>query len=635
MDHLGRMLRRGPREILLLGAIVLLPAVALVLLAFRTFQGEQSREAYQRTERQQQILRLLGSDLSDLVQARCTEATQGTTALEVQQSRILLPRLNVYLSADADREIAARLSGREADLWRQAQAAEFRGGNIADAVQRYRRLAAGGSVVSSWAQLALLRLGLQRGDQTDADFWLKQIQAGDPKAATESGIPVPVAAAVLLVSRDREALPPRAAGFLDQTLKQLAAGFWPLHAAQWIYYAEEMSRAPEVDSQLRADAAATAGFLESLRASVPEVLSLNQDLEWRSGQPLVSRHLPSIRRIVVLVPGTGRNTGCLLTVDEIMQEAQTRLTALTAAEDFQGRVAVSGDGTRVEGAPVPAFGFLDASFPERDQALWRAHLRKYFVFYAAVLLLSGAAAGLVFTYRAVARELELSRMKARFIASVSHEFRTPLSAIDAMFERFESGKVRDEGMLRRYYQAGHREVRRLAAMVNQLLDFSRLEEGRQEFRFETIDLNHVAREAIESFVDLGSGARLKNVLAAVGVPTIKADKDAVRQCIYNLIDNALKYSPAASPVEIASGHDDGKVFVRVTDHGPGVPPREQALIFERFYRGGNAGAGGVQGTGIGLALVKTVMAAHGGAVTLRSVPGEGSTFELTFPEAGT
>src|SRR5512136_1088517 len=105
MDHLGRMLRRGPREILLLGAIVLLPAAALALLAFRTFQGEQSREAYQRTERQQQILRLLGNDLSDLVQARCTGATKGAVALEVQQGRVLLPRLNVYLQAGDDQEI--------------------------------------------------------------------------------------------------------------------------------------------------------------------------------------------------------------------------------------------------------------------------------------------------------------------------------------------------------------------------------------------------------------------------------------------------------------------------------------------------------------------------------------------------
>jgi signal transduction histidine kinase len=633
MDHLGRMLRRGPREILLLGAIVLLPAVALALLAFRTFQGEQSREAYQHTERQQQILRLLGNDLSDLVQARCTEASKETIALEIQQNRILLPRLNVYLPVGDDHENATRLSTRDADLWREAQAAEFRHGNSSDAVQRYRRLAAGGSVVSSWAQLALLRLVLQRADFQNAEVWLKQIQAGDPRAATESGIPIRVAAAVLLVSRDDRALIPEAAGFLGQTLRQLVEGLWPLHAAQWIYYAEEMSRVPEVDAQLRADAVATAGLLASLGAVVPDVLSLNQDLEWRRAQPLVSRYLPGIRRVVVLVPGNGRNTGCLLPAAEIVQEAQTRLTALTAAEDFEGRVAVSGDGTQVDGVSVPAFAFLEASFPERDQTLWRSHLRRYAVFYAAILLLAGAAAGLVFTYRAVAREMELSRMKARFIASVSHEFRTPLSAIEALLERLESGKVQDKDMLGRYYQASRREVHRLTGMVNQLLNFSRLEEGREEFRFETIDLNAVAREAIESFVDLGSGARLRDELAEAASLNIRADRDAARQCIHNLIDNALKYSPPAAPVQIASGRSDGKVFLRVTDHGPGVAPREQALIFERFYRGGGANAGGVQGTGIGLALVRTVMAAHGGAVTLRSHAGEGSAFELTFPEA--
>jgi signal transduction histidine kinase len=224
-------------------------------------------------------------------------------------------------------------------------------------------------------------------------------------------------------------------------------------------------------------------------------------------------------------------------------------------------------------------------------------------------------------------------MKAGFIASVSHEFRTPLSAIEAMLERLESGKVRDQDMLRRYYQASRREVQRLTGMVNQLLDFSRLEEGRGQYRFETIDLNHVAREAIESFVDLGFGARLTDELARATALNLTGDRDAARQCIHNLIDNALKYSPDGSPVRITSGRGDEEVFVRVSDHGPGIAPEEQPLIFEQFYRTGSAGAGGVQGTGIGLALVKTIMAAHGGRVTLDSRPGEGSTFELTFPEA--
>jgi signal transduction histidine kinase len=635
MHNLGRILHRGPREILLLGVIVLLPAVALGLLALRTLQGEQVRETYQRRERQQQVLRLLERELSDWILSRRADATDGRFAFEVRHGVIFLPRLNVHLSPGRERETVPRLSGRDVELWRDAQAAEFRGGNIADADQAYRRLLAGRPPVSSWAQLALLRLALRRGDSSGAAFWLKEIRAADPAATTESGIPIRVAAALLLIGHDAAALPSETSGFLNDTLPQLTGGTWPLNAAQWTYYAREIGGAPQADPRLRAEALAAAGFLESLASAAHDVLALDQSLEWRRAQPFVSRDLPSIRSVAVLFPGEGRHAGFVLASDEMGREAEARLIALTAAEDFEGRVAVSGGRTQPHEVSVPAFEFLRASFSERDQTRWRPYLGRYLIFYAAALLLLGAAAALSFTYRAVAREMELSRMKAGFIASVSHEFRTPLSAIEAMLERLESGKVRDEDMLRRYYQASRREVQRLAGMVNQLLDFSRLEEGRGQYRFETIDLNHLAREAIESFVDLGFGARLTDELARATALNLTGDRDAARQCIHNLIDNALKYSPDGSPVRITSGRGDEEIFVRVSDHGPGIAPEEQPLIFEQFYRTGSAGAGGVQGTGIGLALVKTIMAAHGGRVTLDSRPGEGSTFELTFPEART
>ncbi len=170
-------------------------------------------------------------------------------------------------------------------------------------------------------------------------------------------------------------------------------------------------------------------------------------------------------------------------------------------------------------------------------------------------------------------------------------------------------------------------------MVNQLLDFSRLKEGREEFSFETIDLNWLAEEALQSFRNLGFGARLVDALDRERPLSISADKDATYQCIHNLIDNAVKYSPNGLQVTIASGRREGEVFLRVSDRGPGIVPEERELIFEQFYRARSAGECGIQGAGIGLALVKRVMQAHAGKVTLESSMGEGSTFQLTFPEA--
>jgi len=164
------------------------------------------------------------------------------------------------------------------------------------------------------------------------------------------------------------------------------------------------------------------------------VLALDESLEWRRDQPFAARLLPGIQSVVFLFPGEDRDTGCILTSAELAREAETRLAALTAAEDFEGRIGISNHNTE-SAVSLPALPSLEAAFPERYQSLWRSHLGRYFIFYASALLLLGAGAGLFFTYRAVAREMEVSRMKTEFVSSVSHEFRTPLSAIEALLER--------------------------------------------------------------------------------------------------------------------------------------------------------------------------------------------------------
>ncbi len=633
MRHLGRTFHQRSRRIALLAGIVLLPVLALGLLAFRTFQTEQVREEYQRRERQLQILRLLESDLSNWILSRLGEIGGGVFEFEVRQNRILLSRLNVYLSADYERPAAPQLSNRDTTLWRDAQAIEFGGSNPIAAIQGYKRLLSGNAVVASWSKLALLRLALKGGLSSNASLWLKEIQDTDQTAMTESGIPIRVAAALLLIEHDSAGTLPETSGFLRQILSQLTKGHWSLNAAQWAYYAREICSSLNFEADSCSEALETADFLESFTGIIHEVLVLDQSLEWSTEQPFAVRSLPGIQSVIILFSEKDRNTGCVLSSTDLVRETETRLTGLTAAEDFEGHISFSGNSTQATAVSLSSFPFLKASFPERDQTLWHSHLRRYSIFYATILILFGAGTGLFFTYRAVAREMEVSRMKTEFVSSVSHEFRTPLSAIEALLERLESGRVQDEEMLHRYYQASRREVQRLTAMVNQLLDFSRLKESRTEFSFETIDLNRLTEEALQSFRNLGFDECLEDALYEEAPLNISADKDAAYQCIHNLIDNALKYSPSGSQVTIVSGRRDGEVFLRVSDRGPGITPEERELIFEQFYRASSADIHGIQGAGIGLALVKRVMQAHGGAVTLESRVGEGSSFQLTFPEA--
>jgi signal transduction histidine kinase len=636
MRGLERVVRLGWRWSVLFVLVVVLPTVALTLLSFRAFQGEASRAAYQRRERQQQVLRLLENDLREwvLVLRQQGSAPDSTAVFEVTDSRVFFPRLNVHVSAGYDHAAEVRLATRESALWLAAQAAERGGAPPAPSpAAAYRKLLTRGPPLAPWARLALLRLALQQKHCADGAAWLAAIRERDLPAATESGIPIWVAGALLLKDAVG-ACPSSAAGdFIAGALAELQDGRWPLTASQWSFYARELLQAAGAEGPLSRGMLETAGFLESFESALPQVIALHQSRDWRQYSRVAARHVPDLQALLVLVPDGDIDRGRVLSAAEFLREAQRRLDVLTSAEDFGGKIALQ-DGSGQAGVPaLPAFPFLQASFAEKSQPLWRAHFRRYLVFYLAGALLFIAAAGLVLISRTVLREAEVSRMKAEFVASVSHEFRTPLSAIDALLERLESGRASSEEMRQRYYRASRREVHRLTRMVNQLLALARLNEGRADFSREPFDLNEPVEDAVRSFVDLGLGGRLALSLDTERERRVIADRTATYQCIHNLIDNAVKYSPKDSTLTVQAGRVDGMVFVEVKDQGPGIPAAEQPLVFDQFYRGRNAQSGGVQGAGIGLAFVKKVVEAHGGQVSLRSRPGEGSTFRLSFPEA--
>jgi len=165
--------------------------------------------------------------------------------------------------------------------------------------------------------------------------------------------------------------------------------------------------------------------------------------------------------------------------------------------------------------------------------------------------------------------------------------------------------------------------------VENLLDFSRLEAGRKQYRMEAID-------ASAWLVETAAAARNSRLSAEIpaGLPAVRGDREALASAVLNLVDNAFKYSPPDSPVRLAAHSGNGKLSISVTDRGPGIAPEEQARIFDRFYRGGNDLARQVKGAGIGLSLVKRIVEDHGGNVSVASRLGEGSTFTIDLRVAG-
>jgi len=241
-------------------------------------------------------------------------------------------------------------------------------------------------------------------------------------------------------------------------------------------------------------------------------------------------------------------------------------------------------------------------------------------------------AGLYLVYANVRRELRLSRLKSDFVANVSHELKTPLALIRLFAETLELRRVPNEEKAQQYYRVINKESHRLTQLINNILDFSRIEAGRKEYRFRPTDVGAVVGEVIEAyrFPIEQQGFHLE-VSIAEDLPEIVVDPEALSQALLNLVNNAIKYSGDEKYLGLDVRRDDDRLAISVADHGVGIPKAEQHKIFEKFYRVEDTLIHTTKGSGLGLALVQHIMDAHGGSVELTTAPGEGSTFRLLVP----
>jgi signal transduction histidine kinase len=246
----------------------------------------------------------------------------------------------------------------------------------------------------------------------------------------------------------------------------------------------------------------------------------------------------------------------------------------------------------------------------------------------AMLLLVGG----YFITRAVTRELEVARLQSDFVSAVSHEFRTPLASLRQLSELLADGRVSSDDRRRQYYEALRRESERLHRLVEGLLDFGRMEAGAREYRFETIDpvalVQNVGREFAQEVAERGYVLEFD---LDGSLPAIRADREALSRTLWNLLDNAVKYSPACKTVWIEATQLDNRLAIRVRDQGLGISADEQPHIFKKFVRAASADVAGVKGTGLGLAMVQHIVAAHGGEIRVESQPDVGSTFTIVLP----
>ena len=508
-----------------------------------------------------------------------------------------------------------------------AHAAEFQRHDLSEATATYRRLAAASSPAArASALIGLARVQRQRGDRAGAVAAYADLQqlghvsvAGQPAA---------------LIARQGRCKLHEESGARDELSRcareladSLDGGGWRIDRPTFEVYREMLGRwnvpAPAVGDSAKTDAA-----IEMWR-------------QWHRGElPSRGRRLvPTDRQVVLAVWSGGVDEAQMWLGDATdldvllgpLWHAQHLMVSLSSTE---GQAIL---GERQAGSLVltPADTKLPFILAVRSAATTDAGgdgMRRTVLISGLMIafaLMLAAGYGL---YRATTREMVLAREHADFVSAVSHEFRTPLTSMRHLTDLLVSRGVTSEERRTQYYGLLANETERLHRMVESLLSFGRIEGGAYAWQLKTADAGEWVNGILDEFRH-ESLAEGRNVVCDVeeGLPAILADRDALSRALWNLLENAAKYSEAGSEIRVFARRHGDTILIGVGDRGVGIPPNEHEKIFQKFVRGADAKRAGVRGVGIGLALVKRIVEAHGGTVQVESEPGRGSTFTLVLP----
>jgi len=255
------------------------------------------------------------------------------------------------------------------------------------------------------------------------------------------------------------------------------------------------------------------------------------------------------------------------------------------------------------------------------------------------LILSFVATTLVggiLTTVVLAREARVAKLQTDFVNKVSHELRTPLTSIRMFVETLQLGRIQDPERQREALEIVADETARLSGLITRLLDWARMESGRRTYRLSRQPVAPIIDRALEALAPqllLQPAEVVREV--APDLPPVLADREALAEAILNLLNNALKYTGPSKRIVVGAATDGSSgVWIRVSDNGPGIADHEQKRIFQKFYRARDPLSRGIEGTGLGLAMVKHIVQGHGGRITVRSEVGQGASFGIWLPAAG-
>jgi signal transduction histidine kinase len=292
-------------------------------------------------------------------------------------------------------------------------------------------------------------------------------------------------------------------------------------------------------------------------------------------------------------------------------------------------------GSNTEGLlPGSPFQGFRLRFEETGTSAWSSSSPAFPVLYWSILILvvGFTGFGMYLLWRDLRREWALADMKSHFAASVSHELKTPLTAIRMFAEALAMGVKSEPEAQQEYLRTIISESERLSRLLNNVLDFSKIEQGTRTYHFERVSLEAVVQAAAKAMAfAMGQKGFNLQIEADQGIPSVRGDKDALEQAVLNLLDNAMKYSGESRDLRLKLRRGENTVCIDITDFGIGISEENKSLVFGQFFRVPGSENRRIPGTGLGLTIVSHIAEAHGGRVEVLSRIGEGSTFSMILP----
>lgn len=648
--------RSHRKQILLFLITVLLPSVVLIVLTVRTIGQEKELAQQRMTEERRRVAREIGQHvLVRLEGLKLQEAgalskgpripaapdyvnPQVALICQVEGRRLVLP----WEGNQGIKNAGLHLNEPAyASQIRQAEREEFARKNSTAAARLYRQAmnAAEHPIQKEYAKLLLARALAKSSRKAEALVLYREILELAYTASDEYGIPLSLYAAARLFEYEEGY-----GNVLDHIQKEIQRKHWLSPSGSYLLkdlldgFPAEAS-----DPEIRGAAQTCDSLIEQHIRKLEQALALQNDFlslglskntnnQTKKDNPLWVLY-GSSPWLVSLSSSLAGSSSFLVAVS-----ASEMLASLKSEADFKDtfpdefKLVPEDDPKALSlGSNLQGLGIAFTGNPEQMLSPPWSNQPGFYLL-ALFLILGITLFGAYLLWRDVRREVRMAEMRSQFVSSVSHELKTPLTAIRMFAETLRLGRSKDTKTQNEYLDTIVNESQRLTRLLNNVLDFSKIEQGNRLYRPEPASLYEIVEAAARAmeYPLSQQGFRL-DVKTEKGLPKLRVDRDAMEQALLNLLHNAMKYSGESREIGLCLKKEDGHASIQVSDKGIGIDPQEQKRIFEKFYRVPSPENERIVGTGLGLALVSHIVEAHGGRLELGSERGRGSTFSIHLP----